>query len=532
MKIKEWLVYTRFIFDLPRFLSSKISPSDAVSITKKRLEDRTDNFLKVFKYFVYANPKSPYLPLLNAAGITFSDIEKLTKEKGIEKTLEFLRDEGVYFSIEEFKGLIPVKRKSLEFNVTPQDFDSSLKIKAQVPKNFKDSRMGGVSTTFGLNFLEEVSAVQVSLFMGANIDEGEDVDTVIWLAQYPSMPGIGAFLIFLKLGKPPIKWFSWNPKGYTLGCFTAWLSIKVSVWLANLFSKGVVFPERGEDIKPERVLEFIKSHNKSKLMIGAYANRIIDLCELAHRQRVSLDKVIFYWTGDQLTVQKKEQIIKTGAKVISTYGFREMGHIAYSCAQMSSVIDNYHLCSDIVALIERKRDVLPGLYARAFLWTGLYLGMSKIMINIESGDAGIIGKAECFCGFSKIGLDITVSNVHSFEKLLSTGAKFYADKIVELAENILPKEFNAGVSDFQFVQEDKSEVVLLYISPRVGNIDQERISYVILNFLRNSPDTKALIPFILPGEKVSIKRQEPLVNHKGNILPFVAFNKNLQAIKY
>ncbi len=59
-------------------------------------------------------------------GIELGDVARLLRESGVEGTLERLHDEGVYVSLDEFKGRRPIERSGLHLEVRAEDFDGPL----------------------------------------------------------------------------------------------------------------------------------------------------------------------------------------------------------------------------------------------------------------------------------------------------------------------------------------------------------------------------------------------------------------------
>ena len=94
------------MFTLRRFLKETLSLEQCKEIVKKRLEERDENFIEIVKRNIYENEKSPYLKLLNLAGCEFGDFRSCVLREGIEKTLEKLRESGVYLAYDEFKGRV------------------------------------------------------------------------------------------------------------------------------------------------------------------------------------------------------------------------------------------------------------------------------------------------------------------------------------------------------------------------------------------------------------------------------------------
>ena len=157
MQLSRLIVYAKFFLALPRFFSRTTSLKEAQSIIKNRMEHRQDNFLEVLKRCVFDYPKSPYLKLFKLANYSYEDVKSLVGKLGLEKTLEILRDAGIYFSIEEFKGRRPVVRKGMEFKLTLQDFRNPLFTRKTAMPNFIDDELRVHSVTdLGTEYLKDI----------------------------------------------------------------------------------------------------------------------------------------------------------------------------------------------------------------------------------------------------------------------------------------------------------------------------------------------------------------------------------------
>lgn len=103
-------MYWRFARDLRKFLKEPVTLEQSRQIIKQRLEDREKNLLTMVKRTIYENEASPYLKLLKLAGCEYGDFEQMVRSDGIEAALRKLSEEGVYISVEEFKGKEDVTR--------------------------------------------------------------------------------------------------------------------------------------------------------------------------------------------------------------------------------------------------------------------------------------------------------------------------------------------------------------------------------------------------------------------------------------
>src|SRR5262245_7580053 len=99
----------RLLTRLPGFLRRPVGLDEARRELAHRLESRGETFLDLARRSIYARPDSPYARLLHHAGCEYGDLERLVGGDGVEGALEALLAEGVYLTVEEFKGRQPVR---------------------------------------------------------------------------------------------------------------------------------------------------------------------------------------------------------------------------------------------------------------------------------------------------------------------------------------------------------------------------------------------------------------------------------------
>jgi hypothetical protein len=119
-------MYARFAWHLRKFIGTSFTLDQSRAIIRERLRRREQNLLMMVKTTIYDNTRSPYLKLLKLAGCEYGDIERMICLDGIEPTLEKLCREGVYLSVEEFKGKKEVIRRGQSFRIGESDFDNPL----------------------------------------------------------------------------------------------------------------------------------------------------------------------------------------------------------------------------------------------------------------------------------------------------------------------------------------------------------------------------------------------------------------------
>ena len=116
----------RFAAGLAAFLRTPLTGPASHDLIARNLTARTANFLTMVERAVYRRPHSPYRRLIAHAGIELGDLRAMVAAEGLEGTLEQLYDAGVHVRLDEFKGRVPIRRGSLEFDAGSHDFDNPL----------------------------------------------------------------------------------------------------------------------------------------------------------------------------------------------------------------------------------------------------------------------------------------------------------------------------------------------------------------------------------------------------------------------
>ena len=103
VSLQDAIVGARFLCSLPRFLRNPMTVDEARATLQRRLENRDADFLALVKQTIYEHP-SPYRQLLRLAGCEYGDLERLVGHEGAEGALRILLRQGVYLTVDEFKG--------------------------------------------------------------------------------------------------------------------------------------------------------------------------------------------------------------------------------------------------------------------------------------------------------------------------------------------------------------------------------------------------------------------------------------------
>lgn len=124
--VEDLLIGVRFLRGFPGFLRHSMDPPRARAILDQRFRDRQVDFLRTVREGVYRRQGSPYRRLLEAAGCEYGDLDRLVRQEGVDDALQVLRRQGVYVTLDEFKGRRPIVRGTTSFTAGPAQFRNPL----------------------------------------------------------------------------------------------------------------------------------------------------------------------------------------------------------------------------------------------------------------------------------------------------------------------------------------------------------------------------------------------------------------------
>lgn len=513
--------YWRFTKELRGFLKEFIDLKGAQEIIKLRLENRERNLLTIIKRAVYDNQDSPYLKMLRTCGCEYGDFEQMVRSKGIEDTLGKLREAGVYVTIEEFKGKRECKREGKSYFFTERDFDNPILI-GHLPISSSGSRSAGTRSLYDLDFLASNLAVyNLPIFHGLNALK---LPIALWL---PSIPGAGLInlLAYTKGGNIPVKWFSPLSNERFRASLKSRLAQRYILSLGRLASVRWPLPEYIPYDDSIRVVKWMADTIKSEggCVLDTYVSAILRVCRVAKEKGIDISDARFITGGEPLTEAKMRVIESVGARICIVYGISEAGFVGAGCFNPTQT-DDIHLFEDSFALIQRKRTIQHvDIDVNAFLLTSLLLSAPKILLNMETGDYGLVETRSCNCLFDSLGFHKHIHNIRGFDRLTSEGMSFFGSDLVRIIEEFLPNNFGGSSTDYQIVEEEDkqgSSHTYLLVNPELGNMDEESLVQAVLAELAKGTDAKKMMAQVwYEAKTLRIKRMKPITTITGKLLP-------------
>ena len=507
----------RLLRDLPAFLRTPMRTAEAAQAVAERLAGREAAFRTLVRSAVFNHLRSPYRRLLDAAGCTAGDLDALVRRDGVEGALRTLAAAGVYLTIDEFKGRVPVRRRGVTFTVDP----AGLRNPTVLPHLWAataGSRGPRSPVPFALATIRERAANTVLVFEARG---GMAWEKAIW-----SVPGPGTVLRHHGFGLPVSRWFSqMDPSAPDMSPRYRW-SLRALRWTSLATRRPLPPVDHVPLDDPLPIARWMAGVLGTGEVphLWAFPSSAVRLCRTAEQAGLDLRGARFTVTGEPVTTARLEAIGRTGAEALPDYGSADAGGVvAYGCLQPGAA-DDVHLFEDLVAVIQPAPPVSlpPG----ALLLTTLRPATALVLFNVSLGDRAEIGRRRCGCPLEARGWSTHLSAIRSYEKLTAGGMTFLDTDVVRILEEVLPARCGGGPTDYQLVEEESADGlprVRILVHPSVGSLD---VGHVVTTFLGaladGSPTARVMVEEWRRAGLPHVERGQPLVSSGGKILHLVA----------
>ncbi|MFC2171788.1 hypothetical protein ACFLU6_04050 [Acidobacteriota bacterium] len=513
----ELLAGIRFVRRLSAYLRRPWHPQEAQAALARRLKHRESGFLGIVRRCIYRNRSSPYRKLLDRAGCEYGDIARSVARDGIEDTLAQLYKAGVFLTVEEFKGRQPVVRGSATLSLSPERFRNPLSM-MHVAMKSGGSRSQGTPVVFDLDFIKDC-ALNTGLALHMRGGDG-------WLKSTWEVPGGGALfslLEFSKFGLPPARWFSQlDPDRKELDPRYRWIN-RALKWGASL--AGIPMPPPQyvplEDPTPiVRWLSGFLKEGKTPYLL-TYPSCALRVCQTALDAGIDLEGAHITIAGEPCTQRRLDIIRSTGATVFPKYAIMETGPVGYGCLAPEAS-DDIHLMSDLHAVIRAGERDENGLPPGSLLFTSLMPSAPIVLLNVSMGDQADLVRRSCNCPLAKLGWDLHLHSIQSFEKLTCGGMSFMDSDIVRILDEVLPARFGGGPTDYQVVEGEEvsgDPMLTLIARPRLGTLDEREVIQAFIQGVSHGGGANAVMGMAwTAGRRVRLERREPMATGSGKIL--------------
>ncbi|MGH7899382.1 MAG: hypothetical protein ACREQQ_15615 [Candidatus Binatia bacterium] len=510
---RQFRTYLRALRD---FFQTPVASEGARPEIERRIASRAASFLEVADRGIYAEPASPYKALLAHAGVEREDLRRLVHERGVEGALAALHERGVYLTIDELKGRTPIRRGSLELDVTAADFDNPLTV-AHYRSQTGGSGGSPRPLLLSLDSLKHVLPYYRVVLAAHGV---QDRPFAMWGPLPPSTWFLLA-LLFAKIGMGPERWFAHSGLRFRPSSLRPFLLIAAAARAARRSGVTIAFPKDAPSEHSIAAWLAEKRAAGTAALQWSTASSAVRICRAAREGGLQIEGTVFWVGGEPLTQAKAAEIEAAGCRVMSSYGTTEIGAIGFPCAAPAAA-DDVHVCTDAVALLERPRPVGNGATVDALFLTGLHPFTPKLMLNVESGDYAILEERDCGCLLHEVGYTQHLHTIRSYEKLTSEGMTFLDDDLIRLIEEVLPRRFGGSSTDYQFVEREEKGLtrVALVVSPRVGPVDEEALRARVLSALASAGRPQAMMAGVWAEHgTLQIERREPYTTSGSKVLP-------------
>jgi hypothetical protein len=518
-RLKDLRGLGRYARDLPAFLMDTMTPEQARHRIRVQLERREDGFLRLLRDGVYRNPGSPYLRLLEAAGVELADIAGLVRRHGLEGTLATLRDAGVYLSLDEFKGRRSIERGGLSLSVDDRDFDNPL-VRGHLRSATGGSRGAARTVSTDLDLLAHDAAYH-SLFIAMFGLFGRPFG--LWRPIPPSRSGIKACLYQAKIGEPVARWFNpFRPQRDPESLMFSMLT-RYTVSAGRRCGVRLASPEYCPPDQSWRVagwLAALTRHGRPAVL-DIQLGLGMRVCAAARHRGLDISGTFFRFGGEPYTEARAQLVARAGVQAVCHYSMAEASRLGIACGRPRAP-DDVHLVTDKLAVLQREKVVDPaGLTVGALSYTTLLPTTPKLMLNVETDDYGILEHRRCGCPLDRLGLSLHLHHIRSYDKLTSEGNHFLGSDLIDLLDEVLPSRFGGDPGDYQLVEEEVDGLpkVGVLVRPNVGAVAEDDVIATVLSFLRSRRRNRMMADVWAAGDTIRVIRREPYLSPTAKILP-------------
>src|SRR5581483_3931817 len=472
--MREVAVAPRLARDVVRFLRTPLDDAHCHAVLESALATRDERFVALLDRVVFSRPQSVYGRLFAHAGIESGDVADLVRRSGVDAALAGLYAAGVYVTLDEFRGLCPLVRGDLELAVSARDFANPL-ARSHYSTRSSGSRSAGTLVPVDLRMIEH-EAAHHAVFLDAL--DLRTRPTAFWAHAVPVSAGLKNLLRHAKVGAAVARWFSPNPFAPTRDA-TAGVAFTAYVLAAGrLAGLRLPWPERVPLARADVVARWLAGERtQSPAVLWTSVSAAVRVCLAAAEHGLDLTGTTFRVGGEPLTEAKARLLAAHGCDAVANYSMAEVGKVAVACADRDAV-DDMHVLEDKLALLPTPRPArADGVRAQALHVTTLHARAARFLVNVETGDEGVLAERHCSCAFGGLGFSTHLHALRSYEKVTTEGGTFLGHDLVELVEVELPAAFGGAPTDYQLVEheDDGPSRLRLIVSPRVGAVDEAAV---------------------------------------------------------
>lgn len=472
----------RYAIGLRAYLRQPLPGEECRRRLARQLAARDRWLLRILERAVYANPASPYRRLLENASVELGDVARMVEEEGVEGALGRLHDAGVHITLDEFKGRRPICRPGLELRVGDHDFDNPL-LRRDYEARTSGSHGPGTRIHIDLDLLAHEAAYHHLFLRAFGL---EDRGHALWRPVPPGHAGLKSLLRHAKLGRRTERWFAHNARPLRLADlkFTAFTAY--TVLGSRLAGVPLPAPEHVPMTQARRIGGWLAGAAASGAPVLFETNwsSAVRVCDAARQEGLDIAGTFFRLGGEPGTAARVHAITSTGSHLASHYSMGEVGHIGIACAAPGSA-GEVHVMTDKQALIERPAMARNGETISSLHLTTLHPSCPKMMLNVDTGDYGVLERRRCGCPVDAMGFDTHLRGIASYDKLTSEGMNLLGSDVMRLVDEVLPESFGGVPTDYQLVEEEVDALprLIVVVSPAIGAVDEREVIETVLGAL-------------------------------------------------
>jgi hypothetical protein len=516
--LDDIVVGSQFLRNVPAVLRRPITQAEARATLRRRFERREVDFLARVDEAIYQNPTSPYRQLLGLVSCEYGDLEKLVLQEGIEGALAALFRQGVYLTLDEFKGRRSVVRGTATIAVDPgllANPQSRVHLQAQTSGRL------GARARIGIDLLAlRDEAVDTALAHAAYGDDG-------WQNAIWGVPGGWSIIRILDLaafGAVPVHWFSQvepnradlHPR-YRLSA----RALRWGGWLAGMRLPPPRHVPLDDPLPIARWMETVLRAGQTP-NLAAYATSAVRLCQAASAAGIDLRGARFTISGEPITAARIAAIRRVGGEPFPRCGTTETGAVGLGCLAPEAS-DDLHALTDLHAFIQPgTTGTTAALPPRALLISSLRQRARVILLNVSLGDQATLVQRACGCPLGQLGWKTHIHTLRSYEKLTAGGMAFSDAEIIRVLEDVLPPRFGGGATDYQLREEegpDGSPRLRLFVHPALGPLDPDAVGRAFLDAIGPGTGVERVMGVTWrESGLLSVERVAPGASASGKIL--------------
>jgi hypothetical protein len=504
-----------FLSGLPHFFRRPLILAKAEAILQSRFATREAHFLSLLKRGIFNHEDNIYCKLLKRIHCNYEDLVVSVQKLGVEGTLESLLQQGVFLTLDEFKGRKAVIRGSSKFTVVPENFTRPDVASLQIQTSGSSGQRGHVPVNFAY-----IGDRSVNVLLDLAARQGLAWKHGVW--GIPSGSSLVHILELCGAGIHPSGWFTHiDPSAEGLHARYQW-GIRAIRMGSVLSLHPLPRLHRASVEDPSSVLVWLKKTQCAGFIphLFGYVSSVVRLCEAAGKAGMDLRSCSFTVTGEPFSPSRAALIRSSGAMVTTRYGAAEAGSIGYGCLQPECV-DDVHLLHDRVAVIQTDGEGDGDNLAKPLFVTSLLPSSPLLLLNVSLGDKGVITRRQCGCSLERYGWHTHVHSVSSSEKFTCEGMSFPQAAIVRIVEEVLPARFGGNSTHYQLVEghDEKGLTVLnLLVHPSVGTIDEQALVAVFYDALDPAGGVETIMKGLWREARlIQVMRRPPFTTSSGKI---------------